>query len=535
MVINRLRAADTESFHHAVFFILLCVLAVAMPTSRSGMSTAQILLGVNWLFEGRYREKTLRFWNNKPALIFSLIYLVHVAGLLWSQDLHYGILSDLKNKLPMLTLTFLVASSKPLTLRQIYIILLFFAASVLVTSFIGAVVFFTGSYVDFRHVSPFVPHVYFSMMILMTVFMLPWLSKRISSNRKWYLFSLLISAWLLVFLFLLQTITGFLCLAGILFFLLLRQVFKGKSILWSSVTALALLALIVGGALTVHYMYRNVNLEIACEEGDLEEFTALGNRYKHDLESDMHENGHPVFVYIAGNELSEAWNRRSEHDFSGYDKQGNQLRYTLYRYMTSMGLRKDAEGLQALSDEDVRAVERGIPNYLYTQWPGVMVRVHQVIWEIHRFNKTGDPSGHTFTQRLELWKGSGEAFREKPVFGWGTGDIYIAVKYGLNRIDSKMKNHHMKPHNQYLLFLLTLGIAGSLVIYFSYFLYIRKTRAYRFLPFNIFMAIMIVSMLGNNPVDAQTGQTFFSFFTLLFGIMMGRAENPDADHSRASQ
>jgi O-antigen ligase len=87
-----------------------------------------------------------------------------------------------------------------------------------------------------------------------------------------------------------------------------------------------------------------------------------------------------------------------------------------------------------------------------------------------------------------------------------------------------MENFRMKPHNQYLLFLLTLGIIGSVMIYSLYAFFVLKTMAYRYWPFNVFLVIMTISMLANHPIDSQAGQTFFTFFTLYFGFIYPSAK-----------
>ncbi len=505
--------------HQWVYFVSLCILVAAMPTSRFVMSLIQIIMGINWLLEGNYKEKSRRFFRSKPALFFSLLYLLHVVGLLWSQDLAYGIGSDLKNKLPMLTLTFLVVSSRPISDIKARILLYVFFAAVLVTSFIGFHIFITGNYVNFRHIAPFVSHLYLGMMIVMTMFTLPWLTHKTTRDKRLVYGSYLVSLWLFVFLVIMRSFTGFLCLSGVILFFLLRQIYFKKKV-WSRVGYLLVLAALAVLFMSIPvYMYHKVSKEIPPGNYGDDLQTSLGNPYQHFPDNTMRENGHYVYYFIAEGELREAWNQRSNYDFDGEDLNGNQLKSTLYRYMSSMGLRKDREALMTLTREDIKAVEKGVANYLYTQWPGLLSRVHQTVWELYWYKTYGDPTGHTFTQRLELWRGSWVAFMEKPWLGWGTGDIYIAVHFGLEAIDSPMENYHMKPHNQYLLFLLTLGLVGSLLLYGFYYRYAQITGAFYYLPFNVFLVIMAVSMLGNNPIDAQAGQTFFSFFTLYFGII----------------
>lgn len=505
--------------HHWIYFVLLGILVASMPTSRFMMSFSQLLLGANWLLAGNYRENVNRFKTNKAALIFSSLFGIYVIALLWTQDLKYALGKDLVDKLPMLTLTFLVASSKPLSRQQLHILVYLFFASVLVTSFIGFQVYLSGNYTNFRHISPYISHVYLSMMICMTIVMLPWLTHRLTQKTHWLMLAWAVVLWLTVFLFILKSFTGIMCLAGIIVFMVSRAVYRQKNHI---ITISAFTFVLVGVSLAGFFvwdMYRKISLAIETPPETLIEKTAFGNSYHHDLDNPLRENGHYVFRFISDEELRVVWNERSEMDFDGKDRRGNRLKDTIYRFLASKGEKKDKEGLSGLTEEEIRAIERSVPNYLYLQWPGFQSRVHQTIWEVYWYREKGDPTGYSFAQRIEFWRAAWVAFLEKPILGWGTGDIYDAMYFGLEAIDSPLESYHFKPHNQYFQFLLTLGLAGTIVFFLIYWQFVRFTLAWKQLPFNVFLVIMLVSMLATTPIDAQAGQTFFAFFTLFFGVI----------------
>ncbi len=517
--LTKITSLSRETIHYQAYFLGLCLLAMAMPTSRYMISVAQLLLGVNWIAEGNLKEKFRIYLNHKPALWFSLIFFIHLIGLLWTQDLIDGITGEIKTILPVFGLTLIIATSRSLPLHKIRVVLLLFSLSVFVTTLIGLYIYITDSYTDPRKIAPFVSHLYLSMMVLMAMLLLPWLSFQMTKKRLWRILSFMVVAWLLVFLFILSALTGIICLAGLIVYFLIKIILSGYPKIYRVLSGLFLFGSIMAGAGMLLYLTHHVTLEKPIPYDELSATTAAGNTYTHHLDSDLRENGHLVYIFLAEEELKEAWNQRSNLDFDGQDHQGNQLRGTLYRYMTSKGLRKDREGLMELCRKDIAAIEAGTPNYQYTQWPVFIVRTHQTIWELHQYRQTGNPTGHTFTQRLELWHASLIAFQEHPMFGWGTGDIYIAIHYGLEQIDSPMDNYHMKPHNQYLLFLLTFGILGSLATYASYILFVKSSGVVRLLPFKGFLIILLLAMVGNNPIEAQVGQTFFTFFSLVFALM----------------
>lgn len=505
--------------HNWIYFVLFCILVASMPTSRFMMSFSQLLMGANWLLAGNYKENFNRFSTNKPALTFFSLFSIYVIALLWTQDLVYALGKDLVDKLPMLTLTFLVASSKPLSRLQVHILAYIFFASVLVTSFIGLHVYLTGNYTNFRHISPYISHVYLSMMVCMTIAMLPWLTHRLSKNIKWLALVWIVILWLVVFLFILRSFTGIICFGAMILFMIIRAAFYHKRLWVRFSLVLLLVALFAVPGYYMVTMYRKISLTIETPPEKFDRKTALGNTYSHDLENPLRENGHFVYRFISNNELREAWNQRSELDFDGQDMLKNRLRHTVLRFLSSRGLLKDKEAVEQLSDEEIKAIERGIPNYLYLEWPGFKTRLHQTIWEVYWYQEQGDPSGFSFAQRIELWRAAWKAFLEKPLLGWGTGDIFTAMYHGLETIDSPMENYHFKPHNQYLLFLITFGILGTLSFFAIFIRFVMITHSWKQLPFNLFLVIMLVSMLANNPIDAQAGQTFFTFFTLWFGIL----------------
>ncbi len=519
MVKYQFRGYISMATYQTGLFLCLCILVFVMPVSTYIMSAIQLAMGGVWLITGHYKEKVLRFWRNRPALIFAGIYMVYVIGLIWSNDLAQGFIKDLRDKLPTLTLTILVASSRPLSLKQAHILLLLFSLSVTITSFIGFGIFLSGNYTDFRDISPFISHYYYSLMVLLTVFLLPWMVKRLSLSEKYYHASLIISGWLFFFLFILSSLQALLCLAGIVMFLLFRFIGSDQKKLYRMLTASLVFTAMAAALGTSVYLYNMVSAEVSVKPDSLYERTALGNPYTHAFDNNLRENGHYVYYFVAREELQEAWNERSDYEFEGSDNTGHELYATLYRYMASKGLRKDREGFAKMAPDDIRAVEQGIPNYRYVEWPRFVTRIHGSFWEVYWYRQTGNPTGHTLSQRLELWKASWLAFKSKPLIGWGTGDVFIAVDYGLTSLDSKLENYRMKPHNQYLVLLLNLGVVGTIAVFLLYFFFVKTTGVQKFLPYNIFLVMMLVAMIGNNPFDVQTGQTIFVFFSLYFGLI----------------
>ncbi|MFO8065943.1 MAG: O-antigen ligase family protein [Bacteroidales bacterium] len=516
--------AKRQQFHSMVYFVGLCLLAASLPTSIFMVSFSQLFLGGNWILEGRYKTKLKRFFNNKIALVFILIYAIHIIGLLWTDDLNYALGSDLKHKLPTLTLTFIIISSPQLSLKQVRIILFLFIAAVLAVSFISFFNYLINDISNPRKILLFSYHLYFNQMLVLSMFMLPYLTMKITKKRIWLAVSLVLSLWMLYFLVLTRALSALVSLSGVIVFLAFWLIFKHKNIIVKITTALLLIGSAVAITLVVSYINSLETKKTEIDFSKLDTHSKEGTAYTHITEEKLRENGNPAYIYIAEKELREAWNKRSKIDYDSTDGRGNDIRFTLFRFMASKGLRKDKEHLGKLSDEDIQAIEKGKTNYLYTKWPGIFERIHQTVRGVHMYMETKNPHWSTLTQRIDLWRASWVAFKKYPLFGWGTGDIYTAVEYGLQKNDSVLQGENMKPHNQYLVFLLTLGIVGLVLFLVFYFYTVIKSGGYKFFPFKVFMVAFFVDMLGNNPIDAQLGQTMFVLFTVIFCFVYPKDE-----------
>src|SRR3954465_938400 len=95
----------------------LVLLVSAMPLSMYMMSMAQFVLAGAFFLEGNFIEKFKRFFRNKPALIIVGIFLLHIIGMLWTKNYSEG-WRDIRVKLPLLTLTVMIAGNEPLTKKQ---------------------------------------------------------------------------------------------------------------------------------------------------------------------------------------------------------------------------------------------------------------------------------------------------------------------------------------------------------------------------------------------------------------------------------
>jgi hypothetical protein len=512
----------TESVHQYIYFICLLLLAFFLPVSRNMLSIAQIVIAANWLWEGQFREKYSRLKENRHALYLMLVFLVFSLGMLWTSNPLATLYVSLVDKVPFLSLTLVVATSKPLAKARIFSLLSVFAFAVLFTSLIG----FVRSAIDpnplLSNLSPFIHHIRFSIQLVMAIFLLPWVAfemKYTGIVRNIFFLSAMLMVALMIYTGRLTALFSFAAAAG---FLLIRVLVIPQSKMTQKFLAGTILLISIGfvaGLLvyTARPVFKKAPIPVLTGE----ERTRDGNPYWHDFENLSRENGHLVFWFIAEDELRQAWKERSKMNFDGADNLGNTpLEGGILRYLTSRGLPKDREGLEALQDYEIRAIENGVPNYLHNRWPLPIIRIHQTFWEIKEYKRTGNPEGFSFAQRIELWKAALAALSEKPVLGWGKGGVHHAINFGLDHIDSHWQLRNIKPHNQYLLYMITLGVAGFVVVAFLMGSFIIRSGATRFLPFNLMLVILFSAMSSEDLLDFQEPITFFLLFAVIFGIML---------------
>ncbi len=510
--------------HQWIYFGGLTLLAIGLPSSVFLMSVSQIILFLNWLIEGRFGEKFRRFFDNKAAMVFASIYLVHIVALFYSSNWDYGV-STLRTRLPIFLLTLVVVSSGSLPKGFKRWILLAFSGSITVVSFFSLYVYFAGNFMDYRELSPFVSHIRLSLMVALSVFSLLYLAGRgFRGHRFWQVFSYGLAGYHVFYLVLLHSLSGVAVLLAVIMVLAVRQVLT-MPYPWRTALIAAGSLFVIAAGLLLALLWSNVTKKEAISPGALEEFSSLDTPYTHNVDNPLRENGYQVYIYLAEEELREAWNRYSELDYDGYNHRGEPVRHVLLRYMSSLGLRKDANDFKELSDRDLQAIEKGIANVRYTTWPWIITRLHQSMWEIQQYRLTGDPAGHSLAQRLEFWKAAWEAIKKKPLLGWGTGDIREASQYGLEQINTSLQfERWMKPHNQYLSFTVLFGIPGALWILFAMVYPARKLNRFSHLPFLAFFVILWISMLNEDTIDTQAGLSFFVFFHNYFLFLKDHEE-----------
>jgi ABC-type multidrug transport system fused ATPase/permease subunit len=260
-------------------------------------------------------------------------------------------------------LPIVIGTSNSIKLYQIKHILLWFIFSVFAASIISSSILFgiiDYPISDFRDISIFISHIRFSLMINLAIFSLLYffISDYIDVNKIQKPIFIFLIIWLVVFLFLLKSLTGiviFCILSVVLSFVFIKDI--RNTIFRNIVRYSIILSILFLGA----YIY-NINTQFNDIEkvnfSELDSLTKSGNKYEHNLKLKQLSNGNYIWINVCYEEIEQEWNKVSKIPFNGKDKKGQRLKFTLIRYLTSKGLKKDAEGIAALSDKDIRNVEQ---------------------------------------------------------------------------------------------------------------------------------------------------------------------------------
>ncbi len=519
--------------HTGIHYFALALLTVALPLSVFMMSLAQLILAGNWILEGDLGTKFRKFATNKSALVLSSVVLLHLLGLLYTSDLHYG-LEDVKKKLPLLALPLILSSSPLLSKKQFGGLMAIFIAAVTIGTLISMGVLFEVIHsrkaplpiTDIRQTSIFISHVRFSLLICIAVCLLGYYAvKKHTLLHKVLLAAL--ALWLVFFLVILESLTGLLVIALVLFVLGMYYVMSRDGKSKKIVALVILLAAIGAGTWYINSLVDRFYQRESVDMKRLETKTALGGDYVHDIKSTEAENGHYTWLYVCWSEMEETWGKRSKLGFNGKDLKGNDLRYTLVRFLSSLGLRKDAEGVNKLSEAQVAAVEKGIANADYMGRVNIKGRINQIIWEIDNYKQGKNFNGHSLAQRFEYWKTAWGIIVEQPFFGVGTGDVKKAFEASYEENHSLLEQRwRLRSHNQFLAIATAFGFFGLGWFLFSLFYPAIKERKLRDYFYVVFFITACVSFFSEDTLETQPGVTFFALFNCLFLFLKPADENP---------
>lgn len=527
------------------YFVAIVLLAVSIPLSKFGMSVAQFGLLLIWLIDGlslsalssiykthsifvaipklaaysishvanNFLSKVKVFLRNKVALVLASLFLLHLVGLLHTTDFQYA-LKDLRTKLPLLLLPLIFSSMPALTQKKTNILLGFYILSVFIGSMFSLNAYLQKDFADIRQISVFISSVRFSLSVVFSFFLIVYFLRDFRKQSLWQTLVLIaVAIWFVVFIFILESAIGVVSLIVVASLIMIRQALRISHPLLKTTLILAFVGIPGFTAFYIGHVAKDLMFAEPVHISELETHSALGDFYRHDTIHFGIEDGKYIGLYMAEKELAEAWNKRSSFDFLGYDEAGQLIQYTIIRYMASKDLRKDANGVAQLTEQDIRWIEKGIANINYIKNPSLKTRISKILQGYELYTSRNDPNGSSVMQRVEYIETSLQLIRENFWTGVGTGDLPQAFRDAYEKSDSPLKEKwRWRSHNQYLSIFIAFGLFGFLWFLFTLIFPIIYQRKYLEYQYFVFITILMLSMFTEDTIESQAGVTLFAFF-----------------------
>jgi hypothetical protein len=526
----------TDLINSNWFFLSLVLFVLVLPLSIALVSIFGGLILLVALIEDSWYNKWERIKQRKVILLVPVIFLIYLISTIVNFHQNRS-LYDLQKTLFYVVFPLAFSMGKNINRRQKTFVFYTFSVSI-ATAIIVALLRWRFGEVEQAtfsiHNISLVSHIRFSfqlnLVIWFSMFLLFQNYKEIPGLNMLVLLILVISY--TAFLALQQSLTGIIAFgAGGLFYLvyLLTRVTN----FYLKITSAVFLVFLVTAPLI--YLTRVVNNFYDIEEIDserIEHLTDQGNPYSHNFNNKLVENGHYVYLYVCEKEMREEWNKISELKYDSIGSNGYKVSSTLIRYLSSKGLRKDADGVRALNEQDIANVESGMANVVFAKKFSLYPRIYQTIWEYYVYTEMGNSNNKSFSQRLEYAKAALTIIRSNWLTGVGAGNWENAFARAFEVNDAQLdESQYASSHNQYLNYMVKFGIPGFLLIMFLLIYPVIKTKRYRDPLFLLFLTFMFFANFADSNLESHMGSSFFFFFYCFFiitdGIHYLKLENRD--------
>ena len=490
-------------------FLVGCFsIIIGLLFSKAILSLSTAYLILLFFLRGNYSEGYTRLKKNKAFLFFLLFIAFYGLSLSWSSLIYNG-LSDLLSKCNLILLPIVLIALPALSSKNKTIILRLFAAFVIIESSINFTLFelnFTPDQ-DIRSMSIFISHIRFSLFVVFAIFILAY-QKQTKISLKIIHWSGI--AWLLFYTYYAQVLSGVLVLSVSSIILLILGLKNSNK--WVKICSLITIVSIIS-ALIISVLILNKNNSENINLKSYPKYTKLGHLYTHDTISKAMENGYPLHCFINEQELDSTWKTKSNIALNTYTKNDFSYHSVLIRYLTSKGLTKDAEGVNKLSQEDIKNIALGIPSILHLK-TGLQNRLNEFKYEL---NSRENPNGHSLLHRIEYWKTGWSIFKQHWLIGTGIGDYKESYQQEYTKSNSILDpKNRLESHNQFLGIAIATGTVGLLLflvhLAYTFRLFWHKKE---FIPV-LFLSICIASFLVEDTLTTLAGMSFYSFFIGLF-------------------
>lgn len=504
-----------NTFRVELFKWSLYLLPVGLLFGEVPTSVAEIIVFGCWLLTGQLKSKFETLIQSKCFWLLASIYLLHIVGLIYTSNFNYAF-NDLRIKLPLLFFPLIFFSVDTITFKDILNVLKWsFIVTFINLSFLWLNKQMNSDvFLDTRNASVFISHIRLGLIAAFAVVIAVYIMVNYSTNVEKLFFAVIVLG-IIYYMISLGLMTGIVVLFVVSFAAIVYMLVRKYHTIYFKVIFGLSIVLLVTLMWYTFSIYKKYFPEHTTNE-PLLTHTSSNNPYTHQLDAAYTENGHYVFINICDKELKREWEKKSSIPYEGKDLKGNDLKYTLYRYLTSKGLTKDSAGFQQLSEEDIKYIECGMPNHLYARANFLEKRIYEFFQEYHYYKISKNPQGKTMVLRMFYWKLATQIWWENFWIGVGTGDVQDAFEKEYHNFPNIPKSEQLRAHNQILTIALTFGIVGLLTFLWGILyplLHFRKLNDY--MLYFLFFVISLLSFLIDDTLETQPGVTFYALYNTL--------------------
>lgn len=488
-------------------------MALAFPWSNAFMSVATGLLGLTALLHLFGNKGSFSARNSTAQKCgWALILLVVWSGMswLWGGDWE-ACLHDVRVKLPMavggLAMIAMSRENEPIRAEGVDALLKLAVASASVAALSLVVLdLLDGGEVGGRQASRFISHIRFG---LWWALLLPWVTYRLGPRWQWMAMGGALLSWTW-----LQGVTGIavgFALAPWWWSSLQWGRSTGEKA-WPSTALIRRAGIRFGALATVLLLGLFTSLPTAPPDSEsLPKASASGEKYVHKLDRCVTENGHHVWTRIAWSELNATWQDRSDTPI-------DDIKGALIRFLASKGLAKDAEGVAQLSEDEVRAIESGIPSVVElegTSWARRWNRFAYNWGEWWDGRRSPDASILSRSVYFEVGVSAlGEFSLKDAMLGTGVGGLMPLLESNYaEQVPDWPQEGRKRPHNQFLTLLLSLGAVGLAI--WCWALY----SVWPCYPSRPAVVLLALSCLAEDTLETQAGVTL-TIVALAWGLFI---------------
>ena len=496
-----------------IYFAGLFGLSASIPVSKFGTSFGMILISFAWFLNWNWKEKLSLLKEHRIPLIASVsLFLIFVFGLIHSENIDYA-LKDLKIKAPLFILPIVFAlSGFKLDRRRIIIALIILTSSGVTASIIGYISYdirtTQGEILDLRCMSPFISMIRLSLILSFGFGLGLWGFSKLKSNLKWLL--LIPVCWIFYFIVCAESLTGLVLIPVLSLYFMFFILKRNRSL------AFGLGAILLMSSIWLAFKLTDISsLVFANNSYKYNEKTLNGRKYKHNIKVLTRENGNLLYDNLNEEEMIKEWALRSSLRYNDTIN-GFNVGAVLIRFLTSKGISKDSVGVSLLTNDEIKAVERGVPNVYYLTANPIARRIHVGFMEIRNAIENKKYVGSSIASRYIYVRTGFQIFKDNFFFGTGTGDVKDEFMDKYKNLNTKEVYFDKRSHNQYLTLAITLGVFGLIIFVGIISLLMKTYNGTLIYTFFLGQLILLLGMIWEDTLETQAGIAIFSLLLNLF-------------------